>query len=234
MILAPRPRFRASGRPQGPRLSAVPAGISHDGFPGFWDYWVLGFLGSPSRSQGNSARGSGQGVPGKGFRARGSGQGVPGKGFRARGSGQGVPGKGFRARGSGQGVPGKGFRARGSGQGVPGKGFRARGSGQGVPGKGFRARGSGQGVPGKGFRARGSGQGVPGKEFRRKHSSVPVSDVPTPLGIPARLFRARLRVGRQAGKPAPGQSPPRFAPRTICDNMLHLFPQPTLATEELV
>ena len=170
MILAPRPRFRASGRPQGPRLSAVPAGISHDGFPGFWDYWVLGLLGSPSRSQGNSARGSGQGVP------------------------------------------------------------RATG----VPGKGFRARGSGQGVPGKGFRARSSGQGVPGKEFRRKHSSVPVSDVPTPLGIPARLFRARLRVGRQAGKPAPGQSPPRFAPRTICGNMLHLFPQPTLATEELV
>ena len=114
MILAPRPRFRASGRPQGPRLSAVPAGISHDGFPGFWDYWVLGFLGSPSRSQGNSARGSGQGVPGKGFRARGSGQGVPGKGFRARGSGQGVPGKG---------VPGKGFRARSSGQGVPAEAF---------------------------------------------------------------------------------------------------------------
>ena len=135
MILAPRPRFRASGRPQGPRLSAVPAGISHDGFPGFWDYWVLGFLGSPSRSQGNSARGSGQGVPGKGFRARGSGQGVPGKGFRARGSGQGVPGKGF----SGQGVPGKGFRARGSGQGVPGKGNSSGqgGSGQGVPAEAF-------------------------------------------------------------------------------------------------
>ena len=41
MILASRPRFRASGRPQGPRLSGVPAGISHDGFPGFWDYRVL-------------------------------------------------------------------------------------------------------------------------------------------------------------------------------------------------
>ena len=63
MILASRPRFRASGRPPGPRLSAVPAGISHNGFPGFWDCWVLGFLGSPSRSQGNSARGSGGSIP---------------------------------------------------------------------------------------------------------------------------------------------------------------------------
>ena len=124
MILAPRPPFRASGRPQGPRLSGIPAGISHDGFPGFWDYRVLRLQGSPRRSQGNSARSSGQGVPGKGF--------------------------------------------------------------------------------------------------RRKHSSVPVSDVPTRLGIPARLFRASLRVGRQAGKPAPGQSPPRLAPRTIYGNMLHL------------
>ena len=123
MILASRPRFRASGRPPGPRLSAVPAGISHNGFPGFWDCWVLGFLGSPSRSQGNSARGS--------------------------------------------------------------------------------------------------GQGVPGKEFRRKHSSVPVFAVPTRLGIPARLFHASPRVGRQAGKPAPGQSPPRLAPRTIYGNILH-------------
>ena len=65
------------------------------------------------------------------------------------------------------------------------------------------------------------------KEFRARssggsHSSVPVSDVPTRLGIPARLFHASLRVGHQAGKPAPGQSPPRFAPRTIYGNMLHL------------
>ena len=69
MILAPRPPFRASGRPQGPRLSGIPAGVSHDGFPGFWDSpdfgipRILGLLGSPSRSQGNSARSSGQGVP---------------------------------------------------------------------------------------------------------------------------------------------------------------------------
>ena len=125
MILASRPRFRASGRPQGPRLSGVPAGISHNGFPefwvspnfgipGFWDSWVL------------------------------------------------------------------------------------------------------RAAP------RATVQGVPGKGFRRKHSSVPVSDVPTRLGIPAGLFRASLRVGRQAGKPAPGQSPPRLAPRTIYGNMLHL------------
>ena len=104
MILAPRPPFRASGRPQGPGVSGVPAGISHNGFQG-----------SPRGSQGNSSRGSG---------------------------------------------------------------------------------------------------GSP--------SSVPVSDVPSRLGIPARLFRASLRVGRQAGKPAPGQSPPRLSPRTIYGNMLHL------------
>ena len=48
MILAPRPPFRASRRPQGPRLSGVPAGISHEGFQG-----------SPRGSQGNSSRGSG-------------------------------------------------------------------------------------------------------------------------------------------------------------------------------
>ena len=77
MILASRPPFRASGRPPGPGVSGVPAGISHDHFPGFWDSWVLGFLGSPSRSQGNSARGSGQGVPGKEFRARSSGGSIP-------------------------------------------------------------------------------------------------------------------------------------------------------------
>ena len=46
-------------------------------------------------------------------------------------------------------------------------------------------------------------QGVLGKGFRRKHSSLPVSDVPSRLGIPARFFHASPRVGRQAGKPAP-------------------------------
>ena len=56
-------------------------------------------------------------------------------------------------------------------------------------------------------------QGVPGKGF---------PGVPTRLGIPARLFRASLRVGRQAGKPAPGQSPLRLSPKIICGNMLHL------------
>ena len=65
-------------------------------------------------------------------------------------------------------------------------------------------------------------QGVPGKGFRRKHSSVPVSDVPARLGIPAGLFRASPRVGRQAGKPAPGQSPPRLAPNNPEDLLQRL------------
>ena len=55
-------------------------------------------------------------------------------------------------------------------------------------------------------------QGVPGKRF---------PGVPTRLGILARLFRASLRVGRQAGKPGPGQSPLRLSPKIICGNMLH-------------
>ena len=115
------PKTPIQGFRKTPRAGGIrgPAGISHDGFPGFWDSWVLGLQGSPSRSQGNSARSSGQGVPAEAF-------------------------------------------------------LRA----------GFRC---------------------------------------PPLGIPARLFRASPRVGRQAGKPAPGQSPPRLSPRTICGNMLHLF-----------
>ena len=130
MILASRPRFRASGRPQGPRLSGVPAGISHNGFPEFWDSPDFGF-------------------------------------------------------------------------------------------PGFWDSWVLRAAP-RATVQRSSLQGVPGKGFRRKHSSVPVSDVPSRLGIPARLFRASLRVGRQAGKPAPGQSPPRLSPKTICGNMLHL------------
>ena len=47
----------------------------------------------------------------------------------------------------------------------------------------------------QGNSARGSGE---------SNSSVPVSDVPARLGIPVRLFRASLRVGRQDSKPAPG------------------------------
>ena len=139
MILASRPRFRASGRPQGPRLSGVPAGISHNGFPEFWD--------SPNF-------------------------------------------------------------------GIPGFWEFWDSPNFGIPG--FWDSWVLRAAP------RATVQGVPGKGFRRKHSSVPVSDVPTRLGIPAGLFRASLRVGRQAGKPAPGQSPPRLAPRTIYGNMLHL------------
>ena len=97
MILAPRPRFRASGRPQGPRLSGIPAGISHEGFQG-----------SPRGSQGNSSRGSGG-----------------------------------------------------------------------------------------------------------SHSSVPVSNVPARLGIPAGLFRASLRVGQQAGKPAAEATQQRSIPGSL-------------------
>ena len=80
----------------------------------------------------------------------------------------------------------------------------------------FRASRDGfQGSPpgSQGNSSRGSGE---------SNSSVPVSDVPARLGIPAMLFRARPRVGRQDSKPAPGQSPPRLAPKTNCGNMLHL------------
>ena len=80
----------------------------------------------------------------------------------------------------------------------------------------FRASRRPQGVGIKGSsrhiarRFSGFSAGFPGqqcKEFQRKNSSVPVSDVPARLGIPAGLFRASLRVGRQAGKPAPGWPP---------------------------
>ena len=68
MILASRPRFRASGRPQGPRLSGVPAGISHNGFPEFWDSPDFGIPGFSEPLLGQQC---------KEFRARSSGQGVP-------------------------------------------------------------------------------------------------------------------------------------------------------------
>ena len=60
--------------------------------------------------------------------------------------------------------------------------------------------------------------------FRCPHpvlESQRCSSVQVP-GLAARIAN-QPRVGRQAGKPAPGQSPPRLAPRTICGNMLHLF-----------
>ena len=61
-------------------------------------------------------------------------------------------------------------------------------------------------------------QGVPSKAT--PPCRFPMS--PPRLGIPVRLFRASLRVGRQDSKPAQGQSPPRLAPKTNCGNMLYL------------
>ena len=63
-------------------------------------------------------------------------------------------------------------------------------------------------------------QGVPGKEFRRKHSSVPVSGAPP--WNPSEALPCESPGWPPGGQPAPGQSPPRLAPRTIYGNMLHL------------
>ena len=68
MILAPRPPFRASGRPQGPGYQGFQQEYRTTVSPDFGIPRILGFpLGSPSRSQGNSARSSGQGVPAEAF-----------------------------------------------------------------------------------------------------------------------------------------------------------------------
>ena len=56
----------------------------------------------------------------------------------------------------------------------------------------------------------GSPPGAQGNSSRgsdESNSSMPVPNVPARLGIPAGLFRASLRVGRQDSKPAPGWPP---------------------------